>query len=307
VFANCVLGQEYIFNQSAYAPVPKSDEASPQMYHQPQLASDLLSRLAHSNSTVLSSLRPIHDHSATLPKATNRLKSLKDLALLGANEHNIAPQVWDAVWKELTTKPQKAKEGSARPPVLIAIDGVNFWMGLTRYKSSDYKPIHAHQFTLVNQFLDLLFPATENRNMLPYGGIIMAATTKSNHPTTPTFDHVTSHITQRQINPEHPYRPHFEYTDPYMTKVDSRVWELRERSEHTDLVALKGLSRPESKGLLEYFARSGIFKEAVTDGAVAEKWGLSGGGIVGELCKLSGRLRTSVFETGRREGVKMRT
>lgn len=276
------------------------------MYIQPQLASDLLARLAHSNASVLSSLRPIHNHSATLPKSANKLKSLKDLALLGANEHHIAPQVWDAVWKELTVKPENAKEGSARPPVLIAIDGVNFWMDFTRYKSSDYKPIHAHQFTLIKQFLDLLFPATKTQTALPHGGVVMAATTKSNHPTTPTFEHITTQIVQRQANPDSPYTPDLSYTDPYMTKVDSRVWELRNRSEHTDLVDLKGLSRPESKGLLEYFAKSGIFKEAVTDGAVSEKWSLSGGGIVGELCKLSGRLRTGIFETGRREGVKMR-
>lgn len=281
------------------------------MYNQPQLASDLLSRLAHSNDKVISSLRPIYDHSATLPKtAPKKFKSLKDLVLLGVNDYRIAPQVWDAVWKELTAKSEKASKDSKRPPLLIAMDGINFWMGPTRYKTPEYQTIHSHQFTIIKHFMDIMFPTQEN--ILPNGGIVLACTTKSNHPTLPTFEYLIQAMEFRQNPPTTKdgkpakFELDLAYTDPYKSKLDQRVWKLSERIEYTDMVNLKGLSRPESRGLLEYFAQSGIFKEAVTDGTVNEKWSLSGGGIVGELCKLGSRLRTGMFGTGRNQGVKMR-
>jgi small subunit ribosomal protein S29 len=78
--------------------------------------------------------------------------------------------------------------------------------------------------------------------------------------------------------------------EPYR-KVDQRVLNLLGESEDTTLQTLQGLSREEVRGLLEYFARSGILKERITEAAVGEKWSLSGGGVVGEIAKLSKRVR----------------
>ena len=46
---------------------------------------------------------------------------------------------------------------------------------------------------------------------------------------------------------------------------------------------LKGLSKDEARGLMEYWAKSGILRQTVSESLVGEKWSLSGGGVVGEL------------------------
>lgn len=287
-------GQEYVLNQSAYTPVPMKEGETEQMYNQPQLAKDILTRVAHSNPQVLDKLKPAHNHSR-LVTTRKQIKTLKDLALAGAENVQIASQVWDAFWAEM--------QEPGRPPVLVAIDGINFWMGSTKYRNPDYKIIHAHQFTLIKQFVGLVFPSDEHT--LANGGIVLACTTKSNHPSTPTFDNLVRQVRARNAGMEIT-DPAFPLHEPYLKLDDPRVGDLVRSIEHTKLTELQGLSRGESKGLLEYFARSGLFREQVTDGQVAEKWSLSGGGIVGELCKLGARSRVGMFETGRREGVRIR-
>jgi small subunit ribosomal protein S29 len=283
-----------VINQSAYVPVQMKDGDKEQMYNQPQLARDLLTRVAYSNPKVLEKLKPVHNHGKLIPPR-KQVKTLKDLAMIGAEDVNIASQVWSAFWREM--------QEPSRPAILIAIDGINFWMGPTKYRSADYKIIHSHQLTLITQFLDLIFSKTEKA--LPNGGIVLASTTKSNHPTTPSFDFLVRQIQARRQGIAIT-DPAFPLHEPYMKQADQRVGDLVQNIEYTQLTELKGLSRGESKGLLEYFARSGILREQVTDGHVAEKWSLSGGGIVGELCKLGSRSRMGMFETGRREGVRIR-
>lgn len=283
-----------MINQSAYVPVPMKEGDKEQVYNQPQLARDLLTRVAYSNPQVLDKLKPVHNHDKLTPRR-KQVKTLKDLAMIGAEDVHVASQVWKAFWKEM--------QEPSRPPMLIAIDGINFWMGQTKYHSADYKIIHSHQFTLITQFLNLIFSKTEKA--LPNGGIVLACTTKSNHPTTPSFDLLVRQIRAR--NQGIPITdPAFPLHEPYMKLADKRVSDLMQSIEYTQLTELKGLSRGESKGLLEYFARSGILREQLTDGQIAEKWSLSGGGIVGELCKLGSRSRVGMFETGRREGVRIR-
>lgn len=227
---------------------------------------------------------------------------MKDLALLGSEDSRRAAEFWSAVWQELTVPAGDAK-GPARPPVLIAIDGVNFWMGETKYMSADYKPIHAQQFTIIKQFTDLLFPQAENP--LPNGGMIMACTTKSNHPTTPAFDWlVKQRAAYEELDAED--EANFKPTpNPYMKNADKRVTDLLPRSYSIEFEELGSVQLGEAKGLLEYFARSGIFREAVTEPKVAELKGLSNG-IIGDMCKLAARTRTSMYEIGARESSKLR-
>lgn len=52
-----------------------------------------------------------------------------------------------------------------------------------------------------------------------------------------------------------------------------------------------GLSKDEARGLLEYWARSGVVRQRVDEGFVGEKWCLSGGGCVGELERAVVRMR----------------
>lgn len=46
---------------------------------------------------------------------------------------------------------------------------------------------------------------------------------------------------------------------------------------------LEGLSKDEARGLMEYWARSGMLRQRVDETLLGEKWTLSGGGVVGEL------------------------
>ena len=48
---------------------------------------------------------------------------------------------------------------------------------------------------------------------------------------------------------------------------------------------VQGLSKVEARGVMEYYARSGMMRAAVTERLVSEKWSLAGNGIVGELEK----------------------
>ncbi len=49
------------------------------------------------------------------------------------------------------------------------------------------------------------------------------------------------------------------------------------------MLKLKGLSKGEARGLMEYWARSGVLRSRVDEEKVAEKWALAGNGIVGEM------------------------
>ena len=159
---------------------------------------------------------------------------------------------------------------------------------MSQHRSADYKLLHAHQFTLVKQFLDLLFGG--DPTPLANVGIVLGATTASNNAVFTTFDLIldalpSSKEASGEITPPS--------IMPYSTP-DQRVLSLISSNTQTSLTTLRGLSRHESKGLLEYFAKSGLFTEApVNEKTVNEKWSISGGGIVGELCKLGVRSRLS--------------
>ena len=249
------------------------------------MTSDLLSRAAYSNERVLSRLKVSHRHEIAGEPLKAGL-SLRDLALIGANDQNQAWPVWQAFWQELTQTANSAE--TSLPPILIAIDGLDHWMGLTRYRSAEYELIHAHQFTLIRDFVSMLF-AQPSASHLANGGMILAATSGSNVPTLPHFRVLIQQLTARASGLEVTDQE-FPMPKPYQ-KADERVLKLLGGSEETTVQTLKGLSRDEARGLLEYFARSGILKESITDSNVGEKWTLSGGGVIGEMANLSKRVR----------------
>ncbi|KAK4553310.1 hypothetical protein LTR86_009610 [Recurvomyces mirabilis] len=69
--------------------------------------------------------------------------------------------------------------------------------------------------------------------------------------------------------------------NPYIA-IDQRVSDVMETVEARKV---QGLSKVEARGVMEYYARSGMMRSAVTEGLVSEKWSLAGNGIVGELEK----------------------
>ena len=115
--------------------------------------------------------------------------------------------------------------------------------------------------------------------------MILAATTSSNSPSTPSFD-----LLVRQIEAAAADQPLPE-PDPYGPRDERVAALLKDYSIIPRVQRLSGLNKAESKGLLDYFARSGVMLDPVNDTTVAEKWTLSGGGVIGELAKLGSRLR----------------
>ncbi|RMY50606.1 hypothetical protein D0863_14830 [Hortaea werneckii] len=86
--------------------------------------------------------------------------------------------------------------------------------------------------------------------------------------------------------------------NPYLS-IDSRVAATMKPSDTgkgpavvgTPVQKLAGLSKTEARGIMEYYAQSGMLRQTVTEGLVSERWSLSGEGVVGELEKGSVRAR----------------
>ena len=98
---------------------------------------------------------------------------------------------------------------------------------------------------------------------------------------------------------------------PY-AQADPKVLSLLPSSTSANqpkVTQLSGLTKPETTGLLKYFTNSGILKDAMTDQSVAERWTMSSGGVVGELCKLGVTARVDpekrVTGFGTHEGMRV--
>ncbi|KAK3115524.1 hypothetical protein LTR53_005019 [Teratosphaeriaceae sp. CCFEE 6253] len=57
------------------------------------------------------------------------------------------------------------------------------------------------------------------------------------------------------------------------------------------VVRVGGLTKGEARGVMEYYARSGMMRGSVTEGVVGERWTLAGGGVVGQIEKGAVRAR----------------
>jgi len=68
--------------------------------------------------------------------------------------------------------------------------------------------------------------------------------------------------------------------DPYEKKYDERADRVLKGLE---ILQLKGLSKVEARGLMEYWAKSGMLRSRVDEKTVTEKWAVAGNGIIGEI------------------------
>ena len=233
------------------------------------------------------------DHGA-LNKAISKTSTLHTLALLGAGSPENAWPVFQALWKELTATSadpniQGIEPFKPRPPMLVAIDGLAHWMTNSAYMSPQFKPIHAHDFSLIKHFLSL----ATTRNALPNGGIALYATSTCNNPLSPALDVSLKQLAARQAGIQ-PSSSEFPLPDPY-AKLDSRAMEyfnaVMNGGNQLGVQELKGVSKDDTRGLLEYYALSGLMRERISEEVVGEKWSLAGGGIVGELHRFGKRIR----------------
>ncbi|KAL2427079.1 Small ribosomal subunit protein mS29 [Exophiala dermatitidis] len=280
-----VSAQAFVNNTSSYAPLKQEDnDTKEQLYIQPHLTQALLTRALHSNEALLKTLKFNHEFPKHLPLKQGTA-TLKELVQLGASDHTFAWPAWQVFWREISQPGAKA-----RPPVLLAVDDIDHWMGPSKYRSAEFEIIHAHQLTLVRQFLRLFFSGSEKKDQQAFanGGMILFSTTGSNTPAYPTFELLVNQLRARAAQGGD--SSDFPLPAPY-SKPDSRVLELSSGLDHVNLTDLKGLSVPESKGYMDYFVRSGLLKRNITESAIAEFRSLSGGGVVGELAKLGRRIR----------------
>ncbi|KAJ5121383.1 uncharacterized protein N7515_009344 [Penicillium bovifimosum] len=279
--------RDLVSGGTAYAAIEGSN---PTQYVQPNATSALLSRTVDANRELLASLKVSQKHPNLKMLKPN--STLEDLAKLGFTDPAVSWAVFQALWTELTaTAPAEGLEKNfqPRPPMLVTVDGLAHWMTESAYRSADYKLIHAHDLSFVNHFLSLL----KDGDSLKNGGLLLYSTSSSNNPNPEGFKIALDRLAARRagISPSSPEYPHLSaYSD-----ADPRVLDLFQSAEKSlELQTLSGLTREETRGFMEYFARSGLLREIINDQWVSEKWSLSGGGVIGELEKLGRRVRGTV-------------
>lgn len=162
-----------------------------------------------------------------------------------------------------------------RPPLVMCMDGLAHAMRDSHYISAQYKPIHAHDLAIIRFFLDHL----SGTSPLPNGGVVLAATSASNNPVIPSLNLALS-----QLEGKEPVQ-----RDPF-AKYDERVLDVFNKGG-VEVQRIEGVTKEDARGLMEYWARSGVCRQKVDEGFVGEKWSLSGGGCVGELERAVVRMR----------------
>ncbi|CAG7978984.1 unnamed protein product [Penicillium salamii] len=281
--------RDLVCANTAYTAV---EGTKPLQYIQPNAVSALLVRTVEANRDLLAKLKVSQKH-PSLPMLQPG-STLEDLAKLGFNDPAISWAVFQAFWAELTASAPAAgleKGFVARPPMLVTVDGLAHWMAESEYRDVDYNKIHAHDLYFVKHFLSLLKEGDSLKN----GGLLLYATSLSNNPNPLALkiamDRLAAH--QAGISANSP-----EYPNPAAySGVDERVLEFLKPAEKAasplELQILDGITRDEARGFFEYFARSGLVRDAITEQWVGERWSLSGGGIIGELEKLGRRFRAA--------------
>ncbi|RAK76065.1 mitochondrial 37S ribosomal protein mS29 [Aspergillus fijiensis CBS 313.89] len=290
--------QDLVLANTSYAPL---SEKNPNVYVQNQATAALLSRTVTANQKVLSKLKVSREHPA-LKSPLKRDTTLEALANLGIQDPASAWPVFQALWTELTATspaPGFEKDFASRPPMLVAVDGLAHWMKETKYRTAKYELIHAHDLVFVQHFLSLLKPGNNQQSVLPNGGILLYATSASNSPSIYSLDVALERVAARQ-NRVYPSSPDYPMPTAF-SHPDERVLAAFESSKSSvptegtlTLQTLAGITREEARGFMEYFARSGLLRQQVSEEWVNEKWTLAGGGVIGELEKLGRRLTVPV-------------
>ncbi|KAH0548571.1 hypothetical protein GP486_007885 [Trichoglossum hirsutum] len=280
------IAQDLTNAHTEYAPL-SSSTTTPSQYVQRAYTASLLSRISKANSAVLSDLKVSLSHKLRIPIQPGT--SLSHLADLGVRDPDIAWPIFQALWGELTSTK------AARPPIMLTLDGLGHIMRDSQYRDPAFKPIHAHDLTIARHFVDHL----SGVRSLPNGGAVLAATSASNvpfapslalaidqrlHPTTSASSPSPSSSSSLSSSQQMPVWRKPVQRNPFMT-YDERV--LQSITPDLEIVELQGLTREEARGLMEYYAASGMLRHRVDESFVTEKWTIAGGGIVGEIEKAS--------------------
>lgn len=211
-----------------------------------------------------------------LPVSLPAKAKLKELVAIGVANPEASWPVFKALWAELSQPGQ--------PQILLAAEGLSHIMRNSEYLNAEVKPIHAHDLTIVRHFVDHLSGAKQ----LPNGGMVLAASSKSNAPTSPAMDFRIKSAEALKTQSSLPQ------WDPY-TAADARTMEalkdLADSKANLDVLEVGCLSKEEAKSIMEYYAESGMLRRQIDDSFVTEKWSLAGMGNIGELERASVRAR----------------
>lgn len=247
-----------------YEPLPKT---SPLQYIQPKYTANLLAVISRANPVLQTITLSQQQHpSISVPLPPNM--SLARLAQLGAEDSANAWPIFELLLSEL--------RAPGRPPIMMCLDGLGFAMRATKYiDGTHYRPIHAHSLSLLATYLSYLSGDTP----LPNGGMVLAAVSESNRPNVDALTLALGQIEGRQEVQRDPFKAY-----------DKRVMSVFEGKD-VEVQRLAGVARPEARGLMEYWARSGMVRRRVTEDLIAERWAVAGGGLVGELERACVRMR----------------
>jgi len=97
----------------------------------------------------------------------------------------------------------------------------------------------------------------------------------------------TSRSPQKAMDVCADFEPKSPEWNPYLA-IDQRV---ADAMQYANVRKVHGLSKEEARGILEYYALSGMLRNTVTDSLVSERWTLAGNGIIGEIERSTARAR----------------
>ncbi|KAL0938699.1 mitochondrial 37S ribosomal protein mS29 [Colletotrichum truncatum] len=261
VVINIPEAQDLTNANTDYSPVANS---KPLQFYQPTYCFDLLQHIMKANGPVLKQYKASKEYPELLHVPKDG--TLYDIAN-SAKEPEFAWPAFQALWSELTTTP-------GGPPVLLGLDGLSHIMKVSAYRDPSFNLVHSHDLSLVRLFVDALSGKTPLAN----GGAIIAATSRSNAPRSPSMDLALAQSAAAAAD------LHVPTPDPYKKGYDDRVYEAVRGVEAFNV---SGISRDDARSIMEYWAASGLLRARVDAGSVSEKWTVAGGGIIGELERAS--------------------
>ncbi|RKF56983.1 37S ribosomal protein S23, mitochondrial [Golovinomyces cichoracearum] len=239
-----------------YAPIPGSN-----LYSQNTLSAELLSRISKANAIILRTMKVRQSHS-NLPYPLESNCSVYRLCELGSQEPEYSWPFFLAFWSEITAE--------ENPPILMCLDGISYILQNSLYVNPDLSYIHSQDLAIVRHFTDHLSGA----KTIPNGGAFIAATNRSHAPVSPSLELAITRSSERALKMDE------SQPDPFEKKYDSRSDEILSK---VDAFKLGGLSKDETRSLLEYWAKSGVLRSRIDEKIVAEKWVLAGHGNAGEI------------------------
>ncbi|KAI0483170.1 mitochondrial ribosomal death-associated protein 3-domain-containing protein [Xylariaceae sp. FL0804] len=265
VVINIPEGQELTTASTDY-----STTADPEIFAQPMYTVKLMQAIAAANQDVLSGQQVQLDH-PHLPAAISRGLALT--AMLGAaKDPEMAWPIFQAFWRELLLP--------GRPPVLLALDGLAHVMRVSDYRSPAFERIHSHDLGLVRLFVDAL----GGRTAFPNGAAVVAVMAGNNNRHIPSVEKALEQAAAAQQQQDGGEVVEIPPRDPFYRDYDERVFDAL---RGVRVLPVRGVSKPEARAILEYWAASGILRVRVDDKNVGEKWTMSGGGLLAEMERVS--------------------